>query len=92
MTIQWHSSASLLDGGQRFPVHGTIEQCVEAWRACGSERQTTAVLLTEIGIAVTPTSNPVFSFQGKALEELSATLTDERKGGTLTDIARNGSA
>jgi hypothetical protein len=79
MTIAWDSGASLLDSGQRFPVHGTIEQCVEAWRASG-ERQTSAVLLTEIGVAVPPSATTAFSFQGKALEDLSAALADERRG------------
>jgi hypothetical protein len=87
MTIEWHSGASLLDSGQRFPVHGTIEQCVEAWRASG-DRQTSAVLLTEIGVAVPPSSSPAFSFQGKALEELSAALADERRGGRAAVLER----
>jgi hypothetical protein len=88
MTIEWHSGASLLDSGQRFPVHGTIEQCVEAWRASGSDRQTSAVLLTEIGIAVPPGSATAFSFQGKALEDLSAALADERRGSKLVALDR----
>ena len=87
MTIEWHSGASLLDSGQRFPVHGTVEQCVEAWRACG-DRQTGAVLLTEIGIAVSPTSEPAFSFRGEAIEQLSAALTDERKAARTAEAAR----
>ena len=87
MTIEWHSGASLLDSGQRFPVHGTIEQCVEVWRASG-DRQTSAVLLTEIGVAVPPSSAPAFSFQGKALEELSAALADERRGGRAAVLER----
>ncbi len=87
MTIEWHSGASLLDNGQRFPVHGTIEQCVEAWRASG-DRQTSAVLLTEIGISVAPGSATSFSFQGKALEELSAALADERSGSRVVALQR----
>ena len=87
MTIEWHSGASLLDSGQRFPVHGTVEQCVDAWRACG-DRQGKAVLLTEMSIAVSPSSAPAFSFQGKALEELSAALTDERRGARPVTVER----
>jgi hypothetical protein len=87
MTIEWHSGASLLDSGQRFPVHGTIEQCIEAWRASG-DRQNSAVLLTEIGVAVPPSSAPAFSFQGKALEDLSAALADERGGGRPVGLVR----
>ena len=87
MTIEWHSGASLLDSGQRFPVHGTVEHCVETWRASG-DRQESAVLLTEIGIAVPPSSAPAFSFQGKALEELSAALADERRGGRAMMLER----
>ena len=87
MTIEWRSGASLIDNGQRFPVHGTIEQCVEAWRASG-DRQGSAVLLTEIGIAVSPSAATAFSFQGKALEELSAALADERKGSRIVAVER----
>jgi hypothetical protein len=87
MTIDWHSGASLLDSGQRFPVHGTVEHCVEAWRASG-DRQDSAVLLTEIGISVPPSSAPAFSFQGKALEELSAALADERRGARAVMLER----
>ncbi len=87
MTIEWHSGASLLDSGQRFPVHGTIEQCVVAWRASG-DRQTSAVLLTEVGIAVPPSSATAFSFKGKALEDLSAALADERSGGKVVSLQR----
>jgi hypothetical protein len=87
MTIEWHSGASLIDSGQRFPVHGTIEHCVEAWRASG-DRQESAVLLTEIGIAVSPSSAPAFSFRGKALEELSAALADERRSGRVVAMER----
>jgi hypothetical protein len=88
MTIEWHSSASLLDSGQRFPVHGTIEQCLEAWRATGADRQKGAVLLTEIGISVAPGSATAFSFQGKALEDLSAALADERRGSRAVVVER----
>jgi hypothetical protein len=87
MTIEWHSGASLLDSGQRFPLHGTVEQCIEAWRACG-ERQGSAVLLTEVGIALPPSSATLFSFRGKALEELSAALTDERRDGRDVTLRR----
>ena len=87
MTIEWHSGASLLDSGQRFPVHGTIEQCIEAWRASG-DRQNGAVLLTELGVAVPPGSAPAFSFQGKALEDLAAALADERRGSRTIAVER----
>ena len=87
MTIEWHSGASLLDSAQRFPVHGTVEQCLETWRASG-ERQDSAVLLTEIGIAVAPDAAPAFSFQGKALHELSDALANERRGGRPAMVER----
>ena len=87
MTIEWDSGASLLDTGQRFPVHGTIEHCVEAWRASG-DRQDSAVLLTELGITVPPSSVPAFSFRGKALEDLSAALADERRGARTISVER----
>ncbi len=81
MTIEWQCGASLLDSGQRFPVHGTVEQCIVAWRASGGERQSNAVLLTELAISVTPASAPAFSFRGEALQQLSASLTDQRGSG-----------
>jgi hypothetical protein len=79
--IDWHSGASLIDSGQRFPVHGTLEQCVEAWRAAGTEGQGSAVLLSELAVSATATAKPAFSFRGKALEELSAILTQDQKTG-----------
>lgn len=74
MPIDWDMGASLIDSGGRFPVHGTIRSCIEAWQKLPPEQQQEATLLTVVAVSAPEVAAPKTSYRGQAIHELVALL------------------
>jgi hypothetical protein len=79
MLLDWTMTASLINTGAVFPIHGTIESCIEAWRKLPANAKKSATLLSEFPIKTNDMAAPSASFHGEALEALSAMLEGSAK-------------